>query len=141
MESAIASHHPPTNQTQATIPSSMDDMTYSSQFASSAAPAESAQGYEEEDGVEEQALVLANDGASSAVSKGVLTSKLSYNTGHGDFCFSRLVDWEKKKFDANNEEEKLRCMGITGSNGVPVVELGGFQKYCTSLLSPFDGSR
>lgn len=137
-----------TNQTQATIPSSADNMTSSSQLISSAsmesdnacAHVESDQGQEDKCGIEGQARVLRNDGASPARNERGLASRLSYNTGHGDFCFSRLVDWQKYHFDANNEEEKLWCMGITGSNGVPVVELGGFQRYSTSVPSHFDSS-
>jgi hypothetical protein len=129
MEFATTSHHLSTNQTQATIPSPTNDIASSTQLDSSAVPAKSDQGHEEEDGVEAQALVLTDDGASPDANEGALTSRLSYDTGHGDFCFSRLVYWEKKKFDPTNEEERLWCTGITGSNGVPVVELGGFQRY------------
>jgi hypothetical protein len=122
-------------------------MTSPSQLASSepmesdnsCASTQGDQGHEKKDGAKKQAPGLTDDGAFPAIREDALTSKLSYNTGHGDFCFSRLVDWEKKKFDANNEEEKLWWMGITGSNGVPVVELGDFQRYYTSVLSRFDG--
>lgn len=122
-------------------------MTSSDHLAASApmegdnycAPAETDQGHEEEHGIEEQALILTDDGASPAADGGALTSTsmLSYNTGHGDFCFSPLDDWEKKKFDATNEKETLWCMGFTGSNGVPFIELGGFQRYFYLLTFPF----
>jgi hypothetical protein len=140
MESATTSHHPNTNQTQTIFPFPMDDMTPSSQLASSAAPTESDQEHEKKGGVKDQALALANDGTPLAANGGALASRLSYDTGHGNFCFSRLVDWKKKEFDPTNEEQRMWCMGITGGNGVPVVELGGFQRYSASVLSHFDGS-
>jgi hypothetical protein len=71
--------------------------------------ADSGHGHEEDDGVEEHSVILADDDASSATDEDALTpaSRLAYNTGHGDFCFSNLEDWEKKKVDGTNEREKL----------------------------------
>lgn len=32
-----------------------------------------------------------------------------------------------------SEEEKQELMGITGSNGIPIVELDGLERYAHSL--------
>ena len=56
--------------------------------------------------------------------------RICYNNGYGDFYFGRLKKWEKENITEDmSEEDKLDLMGITGSNGVPVVELDNFQRY------------
>jgi hypothetical protein len=49
-------------------------------------------------------------------------ARLSYNTGHGDFCFGRLVDRHQY---ANWSDKSL----TDGSSGAPIPELNGFQRY------------
>lgn len=56
------------------------------------------------------------------------TSRQGYNTGHGDFCFGRLIDRKKKSLVDPSGEDIKWFAGITGSNGVPVVELDDFQR-------------
>jgi hypothetical protein len=101
--------------------------------------AESDNGNEEGDG-EEHSVILTEDDTSSDTDEDALrqASRLAYNTGHGDFCFSALEDWETK-VDATNDKEKLWRMGISESNGGPFVELGGFQRYFYFLTFPFRG--
>lgn len=61
---------------------------------------------------------------SSAIS--ATTARLGYNTGHGDFCFGRLVDrpersiWDGSVYDDEFWKAK--------SNGLPIVELDQFQR-------------
>jgi hypothetical protein len=63
------------------------------------------------------------------------SDRISYNNGDGDFFFGRIPSWEKKPITEDmSEEEKQELMGITGSNGVPIVELDGFQRYACSLI-------
>lgn len=83
--------------------------------------------------VPDQGLILAKDDGNSGKNATTATSRLSYNTGHSDFCFSRLIDREKKKIEEiDTEEDRKWFAGITGSTGVPFVELDGFKRYKSS---------
>jgi hypothetical protein len=56
--------------------------------------------------------------------------RIPYNNGYGDFFFGCLPKWKKPKITKDmSEGQKLDLIGITGSNGIPVVELGNFQRY------------
>lgn len=60
-----------------------------------------------------------------------ISTRIPYNNGYGDFFFGRQRLVEKRKYkitDDMSEEEKLEMAGITSSNGVPVVELNGFER-------------
>jgi hypothetical protein len=63
------------------------------------------------------------------------SDRIPYKNGYGDFFFGRISSWEKKPImDDMSEEEKQELMGIAGSNGVPIVELDGFQRYAYNLI-------
>jgi len=75
------------------------------------------------------ALVNVNDDENQLVRSGPSDSRISYNSGYGDFCFGRLIDWRKEKVYANAfEGEHERVAGRLGSNGVPVPEIGCFKR-------------
>jgi hypothetical protein len=60
---------------------------------------------------------------------------ISYNNGFGDFYFGHPESWEKPTItEYMSEEEKLDLMGITGSYGIPVVELNNFKRYVYALI-------
>ncbi|KAE9364035.1 hypothetical protein N431DRAFT_448574 [Stipitochalara longipes BDJ] len=57
------------------------------------------------------------------------SARVPYNNGFGDFYFGSLTKYQKPKITEDmSKEEKLDRMGITGSNGIPVVELDNFQR-------------
>jgi hypothetical protein len=64
------------------------------------------------------------------------SNRIPYNNGYGDFFFgSYLYSWENNQISVDtSEEEKQELIVITGSNGVPVVELDGFQRYVYNLI-------
>ena len=60
------------------------------------------------------------------------TERIGYNNGFGDFFFGKPDRHDKRVMKIALhmfEEEKNDRLGITGSNGVPVVELDNFQRY------------
>lgn len=57
-------------------------------------------------------------------------ARLSYDTGHGDFSFGRLVD---RHYDVEAPSEEDDAELVVDSDGVPVVELGNFQRWIEYL--------
>ncbi|KAG4439650.1 hypothetical protein IFR05_004847 [Cadophora sp. M221] len=59
----------------------------------------------------------------------VATTRLSYNTGHGDFCFgSRSGQQLLDAKNATTQAEILWHTGVEGSAGASVAELDGFRR-------------
>jgi len=74
---------------------------------------------------EGQDMLLSNHKGLSTEQVIALSSRLSYNTGHGDFCFGRLVDRPKKSWTGLFYPQEY--LG-RGSNGIPVVTLDTFER-------------
>lgn len=53
---------------------------------------------------------------------------IPYNNGHCDFHFDRPALWEAR-VEEDMTEEKSEVNGITGSNALPVTELGSLQRH------------
>jgi hypothetical protein len=74
---------------------------------------------------EGQDMLLSNHKGLSTEQVIALSSRLSYNTGQGDFCFGRLVDRPKKSWTGLFYPQEY--LG-RGSNGIPVVTLDTFER-------------
>jgi hypothetical protein len=75
------------------------------------------------------------EGLETIVNARPTSNRVPYKNGYGDFFFGRLPWCERKTITKDmSEEEERDLMGITGSNGVPVVELGNFQRYLQLAL-------
>jgi hypothetical protein len=67
---------------------------------------------------------------------------IPYRDGFGDFYFGSMESWERKSItETMSEEEKSELMGLTDSNGVPVAELNGFQRYVNGFTFGGMGSK
>ncbi|KAL2065169.1 hypothetical protein VTL71DRAFT_4310 [Oculimacula yallundae] len=56
-------------------------------------------------------------------------ARISYNTGHGDFCFGKRDSWDYwDSRKAPSEEERTWCLGRLGSGGSEVADLDGFKR-------------
>jgi hypothetical protein len=77
-----------------------------------------------EESAKKEELLVSSDQSLSAEQVAISTRFSYNNNGYGDFCFGRLIDRTSETIDAGAfEEDRDWSAGITGSNGVPVVEL------------------
>jgi len=58
------------------------------------------------------------------------STRLSYNTGHGDFCFGRFLE---NPFKDKGELDNVTPKGLLfDSNNVPFKEMDDFERYVKS---------